>query len=103
MGQRDISVEGEAAMIWKLFATVLAVSDNGSIATSGFVTDYPTEIDCKQTADDLFRTSEHVVNGLKIIFKTNAVCRRVLPPQLPSQRQIQISPFGAPFFGMTIR
>ena len=83
--------------MWKLFATVLAVSDNGSIATSGFVTDYPLEIDCQRTAADLFRASEHVVNGQKIVFKTNAVCRRVMMPP-PEQRQVQM-----PFFGMSFR
>lgn len=81
--------------MWKLFATVLAVSDNGAIATSGFVTDYPSEQSCQQTAADLFRNSEHVVNGQKILFKTNAVCRRVFfsPPEQRQQVQIPF-PFG---------
>lgn len=74
--------------MWKLFATVLAVSDNGTIATSGFVTDYPSENSCKQTAEELFRASEYIVNGIKITFKTNAVCRRVFFP--PPEQQVRV-------------
>lgn len=62
--------------MWKLFATVLAVSDTGSISTTGFVTDFNDPRACALAVHDLFsQPGQANINGHIITIKVRGECR----------------------------
>ena len=65
-------------MIWKLFATVLAITDHGQLAMTSFTADFRIERDCTDTVEDLFRQPRaQNIAGIGVTFKITASCREV--------------------------
>jgi hypothetical protein len=63
--------------MWKLFATVLAVSDTGAISISQTTTDFYDPAACRAAVRDLFPPmSENNVYGHRITIRAAAECRR---------------------------
>jgi hypothetical protein len=61
---------------WKLFATVLAISDTGSVSVSSIATDFVDRGACEAAAHDLFPgTVERDVQGHRITIRAAADCR----------------------------
>lgn len=83
--------------MWKLFATVLAMSDTGSIAVSSLATDFADRNACLTAARELFPAkTENSLQGRTVTIRTTAECRPdggPLPP--PPQARLPIVP---PFF-----
>jgi len=73
---------------WKLFATVLAISDTGSISVSSIATDFVDRGACEAAARDLFPgTMERDFQGHRITIRASADCRQdgSGPPPPPPQ------------------
>lgn len=61
-------------MLVKLFASILAISDTGSIATSMIATDLPDSL-CPIVAQEMFgKSTQTQLGGHTITFKANAYC-----------------------------
>lgn len=64
--------------MWKMIATVLAVTDTGSISTSMVATDFEAKVACDQTAELFSGTDSKtvVVEGrtTRIIIRATAKC-----------------------------
>ncbi len=66
---------------WKLFVSVLALSDAGGPATTALVTDYPTKVDCERAAAVLSDTPpETMLGGRRIFIKVKTFCSPTGPP-----------------------
>ncbi len=64
--------------MWKLFISVLAMSDTGSVATTAIVTDYPTQQSCMIARNDFNAAPiNRVLNGHKVTIQANALCKPV--------------------------
>jgi hypothetical protein len=68
-------------MIWRLVASVLAVSDTGSIAVVTDHTDWPSERSCIAAVEQLYKAPQDspVIGGRKITLKITASCMVVTP------------------------
>lgn len=68
-------------MIWRLVASVIAVSDTGSIALVTDHTDWPSERSCIAAVEQLYKAPEvpPVIGGRKIALKISASCMAVVP------------------------
>ena len=68
-------------MIWRLIASVIAVSDTGSIALVTDHTDWPSERSCIQAVEQLYKAPQEspVIGGRKIALKISASCMAVVP------------------------
>ncbi len=64
--------------MWKLFISVLAMSDTGSLATTAIVTDYPSQQSCSIAQREM--TGPPVtreLNGHNLTIQTFTVCKPV--------------------------
>lgn len=61
-------------MIWKLFVSVMAMSDTGSVSTAAVVTDYVDQPSCMQAAADYGQGHDLVAYGHKVTIKVSATC-----------------------------
>jgi hypothetical protein len=99
-------------MFWKLFATMVAMSDTGSVAMTQIATDFSTRPACERAAQELFPESfERDLNGHHLVMRSAAECRlgggdrlsppppvQPLPPPLPPQVRLpgQMLPWNLP-------
>ena len=90
--------------MWKLLATMVAMSDTGSIAMTQIATDFVTRQACERAARELFPLSfERDLNGHHLALRSSAECRLDgdgLPPPPPVRLQRLPPPgifFGFPF------
>ena len=62
-------------MIWRLMASVLAMSDAGAISLTSDKSDWPSQQQCNQILQDFYTPPPPtVVNGKKITIKISATC-----------------------------
>ncbi|WP_028164101.1 hypothetical protein [Bradyrhizobium elkanii] len=81
--------------MWKLFATVLALTDTGSVSVSSVVTDFANREACKAAARDLYPSViERELQGHKISIRAAAECRPDGPPSSPQIAVPSPFPFG---------
>ena len=71
--------------MWRLMASVLVVSDAGSVALVSDHTDWPSEQRCLQVIEEMYSTppTATLANGIKVTITTKARClpmRDVLSP-----------------------
>lgn len=67
-------------MIWRLMASVLAVSDSGSIALVSDHSDWPSQRACEQAVQQLYIAPEpQIVGSRRVHFKVSASCVPVAP------------------------
>jgi hypothetical protein len=79
-------------MIWRLMATILAVSDTGSISLVATHTDWPTEQQCRELLVSHYTPPPPTIfNGHEITAKVSASCVLVIPPVLAAT-----APVGSP-------
>ena len=66
-------------MIWRLFATVLAVSDTGSIALNSEHTDWPSERSCISATESIYGVSKPTQSfaGHNVTVVIRASCMQV--------------------------
>lgn len=84
-------VEGwmELTPMWKMFITIIAMSDTGSVSTNIAITDYNSRGDCELTAKVINgRTSQDVV-GHKFNIVVTAQCVGDAIPQPPTRYYMQ--------------
>jgi hypothetical protein len=65
--------------MWKLFFSVLAMSDTGSVSTTAIVTEYPSAITCQTAVRSIAGppvTKE--LNGHRVVIQTFGVCKNAL-------------------------
>jgi hypothetical protein len=68
-------------MIWRLMATILAVSDTGSVSLVATHTDWPTELQCRDMLVSHYTPPPPTIfNGHEITAKVSASCVLVVPP-----------------------
>ena len=61
--------------MWKLFATVLAISDTGSVSVSSIATDFVSPQACEQARQLYPESIDRDINGHRISFRASTVCR----------------------------
>jgi hypothetical protein len=68
-------------MIWRLFATVLAVSDTGSIALNSVHSDWPSERSCISATETIYSAAKPTQSfgGHNVTIKISAACLPVTP------------------------
>ena len=68
-------------MIFRLFATVLAVSDTGSIALNSVHSDWPSERACIAATENIYSVSQPTQSfgGHNVTIKISATCMPVAP------------------------
>ncbi|WP_035691821.1 hypothetical protein [Bradyrhizobium elkanii] len=77
--------------MWKLFATVLALTDTGSVSITSIATDFANREACKAAARDLYPPIiERELQGHRLSIRAAAECRTDGPPPPPP-------PFPNPF------
>jgi hypothetical protein len=77
--------------MWKLFATVLAMSDTGSVAVSSIATDFANRGACMAVANELFPGKiERSLQGHVVTIRTSAECRPDGSPIVPPPVQFNI-------------
>jgi hypothetical protein len=66
--------------MWRLMASVLVISDVGSVSVSQQSTDWPTELVCTSMIEQMYKVNTNVVElmGHKIEMRINATCVPVL-------------------------
>jgi hypothetical protein len=71
----------DGVMIWRLVASIIAVSDTGSIALVTDHTDWPSERSCIAAVEQLYKAPAEtpVVGGRRIALKISASCMAVVP------------------------
>lgn len=60
--------------MWKLFITVMALSDTGAVSTNVVVSDYNSQRDCTVTAKGISGSIDRNVNGHNFKIITSAQC-----------------------------
>jgi hypothetical protein len=60
--------------MWKLFVTVLAMSDTGAINTNVATTDFQSRADCFSTAKEINGSTTQNANGHDFTIKVKAFC-----------------------------
>ena len=68
-------------MIWRLIATVMAMTDTGSIAIVSDHHDWPSERACWQAVEAIYSLPKEpmTLNGHTVTVKVSASCRPVAP------------------------
>jgi hypothetical protein len=68
-------------MLWRLIASVLAVSDTGSIALVSDAHDWPSQRACEQAIEKLYAVPREpqLIGGHRITMKVSASCQPVTP------------------------
>ncbi|MCA1452860.1 hypothetical protein I6F35_06445 [Bradyrhizobium sp. BRP22] len=68
-------------MIWRLMASVLVVSDAGSIALTSEHTDWPSERACIHVVQSIYSIppTAQVIGGHRVTIKMSASCVPVTP------------------------
>ena len=68
-------------MIWRLIASVLAVSDTGSISLVSDHSDWPSQRGCEQAIERLYTVPREpqTIGGHKVTLKVSASCLPVAP------------------------
>lgn len=62
--------------MWKLFATVLAITDTGGVSVDTAITDFRLEQDCIAAVEELFKNpGNQVIGGHRVTIKVTATCR----------------------------
>jgi hypothetical protein len=62
--------------MWKLFATLLVVSDTGSVSMTVTTAEFTTQNACIAVGRELFTVDgESVLNGHKVVIKPRFACR----------------------------
>jgi hypothetical protein len=67
--------------MWRLFASIVAITDNGSIAMSNDQTDWPTERSCMAAIEQIYVAprGSQTIGGHPVTFRIKAACLRVEP------------------------
>jgi hypothetical protein len=67
--------------MWRLIASILAVSDTGSIALVSDHSDWPSERACMQAVQRIYTMPREpqAINGHRITLKASAACMPVTP------------------------
>lgn len=67
--------------LWRLFASVVAITDSGSIAMSNNQTDWPTERSCMAAVQQVYVAPREpqTIGGQPVTFRIKATCLRVEP------------------------
>jgi len=60
--------------MWKMFITVIAMSDTGSVSTNVSVTDYASRNDCEKTAKEISGKTSQAVVGHNFNIIVTAQC-----------------------------
>ena len=67
--------------MWKMFITVIAMSDTGSVSTNVAITDYASRGDCERTAKEISGKTSQTVNEHKFNIIVTAQCNGdAMPP-----------------------
>ncbi|MBO4221976.1 hypothetical protein [Bradyrhizobium neotropicale] len=67
---------------WRLFASVLAISDTGSLALTSEHSDWASERACRAAVQQIYATPRQqplAVGGHQVTVKMNATCLQVVP------------------------
>jgi hypothetical protein len=87
--------------MWKLFATVLVMSDTGSVAVSSIAADFANHGACVLAANQLFPAKiEQTLQGHVVTIRTSAECRSDGTPIVPPPVRFNGPPpvqFNIPF------
>lgn len=68
-------------IMWKMFITIIALSDVGSVSTNVAITDYASRTDCEKTAKEISGKTTQTVQDHKFIIIVTAQCNsNVMPP-----------------------
>jgi hypothetical protein len=73
--------------VWKLFVTVIAMSDTGAVSTNIAISDYNNHNDCVITAKGIAGRTEQIVGGRHFNIVVSAQCNGdnpSPPPQITS-------------------
>lgn len=66
-------------MIWRLLASVMALTDTGSIAVTSEHTDWPTEVQCNEVLQKFYTASPpQQIDGHRITVRISGVCVPVI-------------------------
>jgi hypothetical protein len=77
--------------MWKLFATVLVMSDTGSVAVSSIATDFANRAACMAVAHELYPAKiEQTLQGHVVTVRTSAECRPDGSPIVPPSVRFSI-------------
>ena len=72
--------------MWKLFITVIAMSDTGAVSTNVAISDYNSRDDCFVTAKGISGIIDKTANGHSFRIITNAQCNgdglSIRPPEM---------------------
>jgi len=67
--------------MWKIFITIIAMSDTGSVSTNVGVTDYASRNDCERTAKEISEKTSQNVAGHNFNVIVTAQCNGdAMPP-----------------------
>jgi len=72
--------------MWKIFITVIAMSDIGSVSTNVAVTDYSSHSDCERTSKEISGKTTQTVGGHNFVIIVTAQCNGDLIPPPPGYR-----------------
>ena len=95
-------------MIWRLMASILVISDTGSVSLVAEHTDWPTELQCRDMLVSHYTPPPPTIfNGHEVAAKVSASCVLVVPPVLaagpPPARRLPPPPLAdivPQFFGV---
>jgi hypothetical protein len=67
--------------MWRLFASVIAVTDSGDIAMSNERSDWPTERSCMAAIQQVYTgpPEPQTIGGRRVTIRVRAMCMQVNP------------------------
>jgi hypothetical protein len=77
-----LNAPGAVILTWRLFASVVAVTDSGDIAMSNERTDWPSERSCMTAIQQIYSPpvpATQSIGGHKVTIKVSAMCMPVVP------------------------
>jgi hypothetical protein len=82
-------------MIWRLMASILVMSDTGSVSLTLSHTDWPTEQQCREIVNSHYQPPKPIeMNGHAVVAKISASCVPVETMDLPPPGMMLPRPRG---------
>jgi hypothetical protein len=86
-------------MIWRLLASVLAISDTGGLAVTSESSNWPTEVQCNEILQKFYvAPAPQDINGHRVVMKVSGVCVPVIDPQTATN-YTAAEPWDGPYYG----
>jgi hypothetical protein len=90
--------------MWRLMATILVMSDTGSVSLVATHTDWPTEQQCRELIQTHYQSPQpKELNGHLVTAKVSASCVPINPPVMAQSEHRRPQPNPLDFFPMFVR